>query len=325
MQQYNISVIIPVYNGEKYLKKCLNSIVNQTIFKSLQVIVVNDGSTDNTLYILRTYKKNYDNIIALNILNAGVSNARNIGIEVARGDYITFVDSDDWLESDCYEKMYRKACESKADIVAAGFFVSNDTKDILKNRVTNLAIKKKQNEIILDFLTGKIDVHCCNKLFSRKIIDRIRFNTSLKTSEDRMFLFEVFLRTQTVYCMPEVFYHYYQNENSVMHDKSARLDMDGIKVSQEILRKTALIFPDLEPYAEAMYISMACRIYSELAAKKLKKNNQYKTIKNDIKQYKILDAIRYMSIKHLAGFLLARISPNIFNKLRNNTFIKFLK
>lgn len=325
MKEYNISVIIPVYNGEKYLKKCLDSIVCQTIFKILQVIVVNDGSTDNTLHILRDYEKNHDNIMVLSISNAGVSNARNVGLEVATGDYIAFVDADDWIEYDCYEKMYREAQELGADIVVAGFFVSNDDKDILKNGITNQGKKKDQKEMILDFLIGKIDVHCTDKLFSRKTVEKIRFDTSLQTAEDRLFVFETFLSAQTMYCMPEVFYHYYQNENSVMHNKNTGLNMDGIKVSQEILRKTALKFPDLEPYAEAMYINMACRVYCELVARNCKENSQYIRLKKNIKKYKVSNAIRYMSVKHLIGFLFARMSPEAFNRLHNNTFIRFIK
>lgn len=325
MKRYNISVIVPVYNGEKYIKKCLDSIVNQTIFHDIQVIVVDDGSTDNTLHILRAYEKNYKNIMVQSILNAGVSNARNVGLEAATGDYITFVDSDDWLDYDCCEKMYRKARESEADIVAAGFYISNDDKDILKNYVTDREIKKNQKEMIFNFLIGKIDVHCCDKLFLRKTIEKVRFDTSRKTAEDRLFVFETFLCAQTMYCMPEAFYHYYQNENSVMHNKNIGLTMDGIEVSQEILRKTAQKFPELEPYAEAMYISMACRVYCELAVRNCKENSHYIKLESDIKKYKLSAAIRYMSGKHLVGFLFAKISPETFQKLRNNIFIRFMK
>ena len=326
MKEYAISIIIPVYNGEKYLKKCLDSIVNQTIFSKLQIIVVDDGSTDNTLSIIKKYKEVYgNNIVVVSIPNGGVSNARNIGIENSTGKYITFVDADDWVEQGCYEKMYRKAQESSADIVATGFFVSNDNEDILKNIVTNQEEKKLKKDIITDFLRGKIDVHCCDKIFSREMIGKIRFDTKLKIAEDRMFLFDVFLVAKSMYLMPDVFYHYYQNANSVMHNVSGNLNMDGIKVSQLILNKTAEFFPELEPYAESMYISMACRVYCELEENTQKNTSEYKKLKNDIKRYRLIDGIRYMSIKHLIALGFAKISPQIFNKLRRNTFIRFMK
>lgn len=326
MKEYAISIIIPVYNGEKYLKKCLNSIVNQTIFSKLQVIVVDDGSTDNTLSIIKKYKELYgDNIVVVSIPNGGVSNARNVGIENSTGKYITFVDADDWVDQKCYEEMYRKAQESSADIVATGFFVSNDNDDILKNTVTNQETKKLQKDIIRNFLCGKIDVHCCNKIFLREIIKKIRFDTKLKIAEDRMFLFETFLVARSIYLIPNVFYHYYQNTNSVMHNIDGYLNMDGIKVSQLILNKTAEFFPELKPYAESMYISMACRVYCELEENNQKNISEYKKLKNDIKRYRLINGIRYMSVKHLIALGFAKTSPQIFNKLRKNPFIRFMK
>ena len=291
MKEYAISIIIPVYNGEKYLKRCLDSIVNQTIFSELQIIVVNDGSTDNTLSIIKKYKEVYgDNIVVANIPNGGVSNARNVGIEIATGKYLTFVDADDWVDQGCYEKMYRKAQESLVDIVAAGFFISNDNKDILK-----------------------------------EVVGKIRFDTKLKIAEDRKFLFDVFLVARSVYFIPDIFYHYYQNADSVMHNISGSLNMDGIKVSQLILDKIAESFQELKPYAESMYISMACRVYCELEENNQKNSREYKKLKNDIKQYRLIDGIRYMSVKHLIALGLAKTSPQIFNKLRRNTFIRFMK
>lgn len=326
VKEYAISIIIPVYNGEKYLKKCLDSIVNQTIFSKLQIVVVDDGSTDNTLNIVRKYKEIYgDNIVVNSIPNGGVSNARNVGIESSTGKYITFVDADDWVDQRCYEIMYKKAQESSTDIVVAGFFVSDDNKDILKNNVTNQEEKKLQKDIIADFLCGKIDVHCYDKIFSRELIEKIRFDTTLKIAEDRMFLFEVFLVAKSMYLIPDVFYHYYQNANSVMHNVSGRLNMDGIKVSQMILNKTAESFPELKPYAESMYISMACSVYCELVENNQKNISEYKKLKNDIKRYRVIDGIRYMSLKHLIALGFAKCSPKTFNQLRRNTFIRFMK
>lgn len=326
MKEYAISIIIPVYNGEKYLKRCLDSIVNQTIFSELQIIVVNDGSTDNTLSIIKKYKEVYgDNIVVANIPNGGVSNARNVGIEIATGKYLTFVDADDWVDQGCYEKMYRKAQESLVDIVAAGFFISNDNKDILKNNAVVQEKKKLQKDIIVDFLCGKIDVHCYDKIFLREVVGKIRFDTKLKIAEDRKFLFDVFLVARSVYFIPDIFYHYYQNADSVMHNISGSLNMDGIKVSQLILDKIAESFQELKPYAESMYISMACRVYCELEENNQKNSREYKKLKNDIKQYRLIDGIRYMSVKHLISLGLAKTSPQIFNKLRRNTFIRFMK
>ena len=112
-----VSIIVPVYNVESYLDKCLNSLVNQTL-KDIEIIVINDGSTDNSQKIIDKYSKKYKNIINITKENGGVSEARNLGLEKASGEYIGFLDSDDWIEPDMYELMYQKAKTENFDIVA---------------------------------------------------------------------------------------------------------------------------------------------------------------------------------------------------------------
>ena len=101
-----ISVIIPIYNVEKYLTKCIESVINQT-YKNLEIILVNDGSTDNSKEIIDKYSSIDSRIKVINKKNGGLSDARNVGIELAKGEYITFLDSDDWIELNMYEKLYK--------------------------------------------------------------------------------------------------------------------------------------------------------------------------------------------------------------------------
>ena len=113
-----ISVIIPVYNVEKYLRRCLDSVINQT-FRDLEIICVNDGSTADSLHIFEEYKKQDDRIILLNQENMGQGNARNIGLKIARGEYIGFVDADDWIDLNFFEKLYEAAKKYDADVACA--------------------------------------------------------------------------------------------------------------------------------------------------------------------------------------------------------------
>ena len=109
-----ISVIIPIYNVEKYLSRCLESVINQT-YKNLEIILVNDGSTDNSSKIIQQY---YDpRIKIINKINGGLSSARNAGLKICTGDYITFVDSDDWIELDMIEFMTKQVCNTNCDLV----------------------------------------------------------------------------------------------------------------------------------------------------------------------------------------------------------------
>ena len=114
-----VSVIIPVYNAEKYIAKCINSLIEQTL-QNFEVIVVNDGSTDNTPDILKELAKEDSRIIVINQSNQKQGAARNRGLEIAKGKYITFVDADDWLDLDYLERMYQAIIEDKADIAVSG-------------------------------------------------------------------------------------------------------------------------------------------------------------------------------------------------------------
>ena len=123
-----ISVVVPVYNVEKFLERCLNSIVNQT-FKDIEIICVNDGSTDNSRKILDKYT-NYSNIKIIDQINAGLSEARNTGLLNAKGEYIAFIDSDDYIDPNFFEVLYNTAFEKNSDIECAGIIRENNKKKI---------------------------------------------------------------------------------------------------------------------------------------------------------------------------------------------------
>lgn len=121
MEKIKISVIVPVFNAEKYLKMCLNSLVSQTL-KNIEIICIDDGSTDNSLAILDKFKSKDDRIKIIKQKNYGVSMARNNGISEAQGEYIGFVDADDWVDKDFFEKLYNAAQKYNADIATAGYY-----------------------------------------------------------------------------------------------------------------------------------------------------------------------------------------------------------
>mgnify|MGYP003401399665 FL=1 len=116
---YKVSVIVPVYNVEQYLSDCLESICRQTL-KGIEIIVVNDGSTDNSLSIIKSFQQKYSNIKLINKKNGGLSSARNAGIDMAVGEYLFFVDSDDFIDLDTLEKMYVKANETHCPLIICG-------------------------------------------------------------------------------------------------------------------------------------------------------------------------------------------------------------
>ena len=159
-----ISVIVPVYNVEKYLSKCLDSLANQTL-KDIEIIIVNDGSPDNSQKIIDEYVKKYNNMKSYIKENGGLSDARNFGIKKATGEYISFLDSDDYVTHDMYERMYEKAISNNFDIVVC------DLNYVTDDKITKIysRIEKDTDNIKKEMLD--IYPSACNKIFKKELFD----------------------------------------------------------------------------------------------------------------------------------------------------------
>lgn len=207
-----ISIIVPVYNTEKYLARCLDSLLNQT-HKDLQIIVVDDGSKDKSGQIADEYAAKDNRIEVLHIENGGVSNARNQGINLATGDYIAFVDSDDFVRADMYERLIALAKETNADVLSSDLVI--DGKIIthpLQERY--LFLKEEIEEEILPLFSknGAISVtEFKNKIFKNQVIkgNNICFYVGFSYQEDLMFMINVLANISSFYYLPEPFYEYY--------------------------------------------------------------------------------------------------------------------
>ena len=174
-----ISIIVPIYNVEKYLSNCIDSILNQT-YKDLQIIVVNDGSTDNTEAIVGEIADKDSRVQLINKENGGVSSARNVGLEYVNKDCITFVDDDDTLDLDMYEILMKYAEYNEYDIVHCGYKRINDETVKLVNGTNNI-IKQTKNEALECIVGGKIFVPALwNKVYKRKLFDDIYENLNMK-------------------------------------------------------------------------------------------------------------------------------------------------
>lgn len=202
-----ISVIITVYNVEKYLSRCLDSVVNQT-FKDLEIICVNDGSTDNSAEILDRYASKDKRIIIINQKNGGLSAARNTGLRHASGQYIGFVDSDDWIDIDYYECLIGLAEKNNADIVMAGMRVvdqDNIYDNTTPNMVTNNFVKKIKN-----LPNGGIN----DKLLKSELFQGLEFPVG-RYYEDNVVLLKVMYYSKIVVFTNSVSYYYFMNQSGI--------------------------------------------------------------------------------------------------------------
>lgn len=200
-----IAVVIPVYNVEPYLKECLDSVVHQT-FKALKIICINDGSTDGSLKILREYEKNDPRVTVIDQENKGVSVARNVGIELAlqsKCEFITFMDSDDYLELDTYENSYKKAISSGADVVVWGrdyFKVVDGEEAVFRTMDYKNGMNPK----------SRYKTYVWDKLYKKDLIEQngFRFKPGMSYAEDVLFNRGVFKKLQKLAFVPGVFYHH---------------------------------------------------------------------------------------------------------------------
>lgn len=212
-----ISIIIPVFNVSNKLDTCIKSIINQT-YSNLEIILIDDGSTDDSLSICEKYKKSDSRIKLISIPNGGVSNARNIGIENSTGMYIGFVDSDDYIDENMFEILYYNMNINNADLSTCGYQIETDDNKVLKR--TNLQMKKKVEimnqrvayEKILnkDYFSG----YCVNKLFKSDILKSLSFNINIYICEDLLMVCEYLKQCKTIVYDNSNLYHYIQYKNS---------------------------------------------------------------------------------------------------------------
>ena len=221
---FKISVIVPVYNVEVYLRKCLDSLINQTL-QDIEIICVNDGSTDNSLDILLEYSQKDSRIKIISQENKGVSEARNTAINIAKGEYLSMVDPDDWVENNMLEVMYNKAVKENADIVEYDLFEHRDlvidSKKVRKLKIKcNPLIKMKiMHGLTYNWQDIKSDIfniraYCWNKLYKTNLIkNKILFEG--RAGEDYYFCLEAFLTANKICYTNKKLYHYVKNPTSL--------------------------------------------------------------------------------------------------------------
>ena len=220
-----ISVIIPVYNTEKMLSKCLESVMAQTL-REIEIICVNDGSTDKSLSVINEYAKCDARIKIVDKENGGLVSARKAGIKVAQGKYIGYVDSDDWVESQMYEILYEYAEKYNADLVSSGYifegnYISEYFDGIEEGIYSGENIKYLRENSIYNINTKDVGLRgslCC-KLFLREKFTEVQLNipNEITASEDKLCVVSYVLKCERVYVLKRAFYHYIKYETSMAH------------------------------------------------------------------------------------------------------------
>ena len=310
-----ISIIVPVYNAERYLEKCLKSIQDQTI-QDIEVFVVNDGSIDNSAQICEQFCKKDNRFHYINQQNSGVSSARNKGLELATGDYIGFVDSDDWVESDMYELLYKLVQSKDADVAIQSFFFDNGKG--LDRVSDNLDVHMfSSEESISELLNGKrFNGELCNKLFKREFFDTIKLDESIHTSEDLVAVCEIFCKSDKIVFQDVHKYHYVYNSESACHRPFNEKKWSLQKACRAIVNILSSYCPQMVAYAQKHLINGNLTLASELCKyKKLTKCN-YKKIKEEITPFVNKESTNLLERKTRISLRVFQLSRILYKIMR---------
>lgn len=228
-----VSIIVPVYNVEKYLAQCLDSLINQTL-KEIEIICINDGSKDNSTKILTAYAQKDVRIKIINQTNQGLSAARNNGISVATGEYIGFVDSDDWVDIDFYEKLYSAGKKYDSDIVAGDFYREGKFLKSEKLKYRKEELFTKPAEKVAKAFIPRYN-YVWNKIYRREAL--LNLNILFPVGmfyEDMFWLIKIIYNMQGFVTVPRTYYHYRKVEGSIVTQKSVKHQQDYFFAEKEL-------------------------------------------------------------------------------------------
>ncbi|MCM1286173.1 MAG: glycosyltransferase [Acetobacter sp.] len=307
MQNSLISIIVPVYNVEKYLDKCIESIVNQT-YKNLEIILVDNGSFDNCPKICDEWAKKDSRIKVIHQKeNKGAASARNAGMAVASGNYIGFTDSDDYIEANMYEFLLKQLIEADADISVCDYQVNDESSGEANSK--NITAEEALKLILIgDYKYGVI----WNKLYKKEIVKNIQM-PNLQCCEDLVYNYYAFKNSNIIVESNFKLYHYFQHENSIVHSEFNKGSLDAV-VSKEIMMND-VTDKEFLPYAVRGYVS-SCFVVLSGIINSGKFYDEFENLRKGILKYKkeILFSNMYTKRDKIKVIILF-MSSNLYRKL----------
>lgn len=260
-----VSVLVPAYNAEKTIKRCIDSIICQTYY-NIELIVVDDGSSDETLSILSDYSKRDNRIVIKSQSNQGVASARNACLKDANGDYILYIDADDWIESNMIQRMVDLI--GNADIVLCGNDNSETPDNVSFVPKVQIECWDQQKQMIEFMKHKRMTGMLWNKLIRRKIANGIWFDEKTGFGEDAQFLWQILKRSKKMIITNEILYHHVLEENSISHSNFSDKKYSAIPMWEDINKEVEKKYPELRELAierlmcatvYSMYESRVCR------------------------------------------------------------------
>lgn len=337
MNNPKISIIVPVYNVESYINDCIESIINQ-VFKEFELILINDGSTDKSGEICDKYAENDNRIKVIHQINKGPGATRNLGIKLAKGEYIGFVDSDDTIDKEMYQEMYNLALKNKYDIVACGYkeiYYEKNIEDIFTNPLnghyeligenikTNLEILLCKNQIL-----GYASL--CNKLYKKDIIikNNIAIKENIKIAEDLCFNIQLLNVVKSIGSINKAFYKYRRiNSKSLMNDKdNLYFKFDGHQEMLKVFKESNIskdIYLKCLKYESSSVVTSYIGLIKNIIKSKKDIYKKQKDIQKLINEEYFLNSIKYYDKKYLTFKVLSIVYIiEIYLKIKNKIYMK---
>lgn len=254
-----ISVVVAVYNVEKYIAKCIDSLLAQS-YGNLEIILVDDGSTDHSGEICDAYAEKNKAVKVLHKENGGLSSARNTGIACSNGELIGFVDGDDIVDKEMYDKLYSNLLLTNSDISICGrYYVYGDSKKIIRyNEKPGIQVMDSKSAIKKMNSFSSFDMAAWDKLYKRALFNSIKFPEN-KLSEDYFIMYKLFLNAERICYTPEPLYYYVQRQNSISHTK--KINYDFIEAAKQQMVEVEKIYPELKDILHTAYASANMTVY----------------------------------------------------------------
>ena len=281
-----ISVIVPVYNVERYLKRCVDSIINQT-YSDLEIILVDDGSTDSSGYLCDEIKKTNTRIKVIHKANGGLSSARNAGLEIATGSYIGFVDSDDWIATDMYESLIVAIKETESDVAITGINRIYDNGYCKKQFIKEKTEIYQGADIIEEYLKqNSFSTAAWDKLYKKKLFEKRRFPEG-KLYEDAPIIYDILKNVTNICCIGKPHYYYFQRSDSICGLAFSSRKMDHYNFSYDIFCDVQQCYPQLSDFAKIFWGCKVNEIIYALyeSSNREKFNNERVMLQNEINSY----------------------------------------
>lgn len=306
-----VSIIVPVYNVENYLRECIESILTQT-YADIEVILVDDGSSDRSGEICDEFASKDHRVIVIHKENKGLSAARNTGIDKANGGYIMMIDSDDWIDPDYVKELY-KAIETDNKIM----FVNSQPLFCYENGESRLNWRLREKftvdgkELLHAILSETSNHYIPTKLFRKEVFDYVRFKEG-RLDEDTLFTYELCRAIEDIggrmVEIPLAAYHYRQRQTSICHDNSIELRIHRLDNLNNIKQDLTTIYPDIVPLIDRLYIRSLKWLIGDMIRNDIH-GDLYRTYLSKLRAVPTKDAKLYLTRFHYYDFLLMKFLP----------------